>query len=109
MNQTPNRFRAEFFKALGNPMRIIILEALRDGERSVTELQELLSLEQSNVSRQLGILRTRGLVDDRKEGTTVYYRVRDPMVLQLLDLARTIFNNHLIDTQQMLQQLVDEQ
>jgi ArsR family transcriptional regulator len=62
-------------------------------------------MEQSNVSRQLAILRARGIVDDRKEGTTVYYRVRDPMVLQLLEIARMIFNNHLVDTHAILQEL----
>lgn len=109
MNQPANRFRAEFFKALGHPIRIVILEALRDQERSVTDLQIQLSMEQSNVSRQLAVLRARGIVEDRKEGTLVYYRVRDPMVWQLLETARMIFNNHLIDTQQMLQQLAEEQ
>jgi hypothetical protein len=49
------------------------------------------------------------IVEDRKEGTTVYYRVRDPAVFQLLDIAREIFNNHLIDTHAMLQQLADEE
>jgi ArsR family transcriptional regulator len=106
--QTPNRFRAEFFKALGHPARVVLLEALRAGEKNVGELQECLNLEQSSVSRQLAVLRARGIVDDRKEGTTVYYRVRDPMVFQLLDTARSIFNNHLIDTQEMLQQIADE-
>jgi ArsR family transcriptional regulator len=108
MNQPANRFRAEFFKALGHPVRIVILEALRNGERNVTELQEILNLEQSNVSRQLAILRARGIVEDRKEGTTVFYRVRDPLVVHLLDLAKAIFNSHLIDTQELLQQLADE-
>jgi len=108
LNQTTNRFRAEFFKALGHPVRVVLLEALRAGEKNVGELQEYLNLEQSSVSRQLAVLRARGIVDDRKEGTTVYYRVRDPMVFQLLDMARSIFNNHLIDTQEMLQKIADE-
>jgi DNA-binding transcriptional ArsR family regulator len=109
LNQPANRFRAEFFKALGHPVRIVLLEALRTAEKSVGELQAQLSLEQSTVSRQLGILRARGIVDDRKEGTTVYYRVRDPMIQQLLETARAIFNNHLVDTQDLLQQLAEEQ
>jgi ArsR family transcriptional regulator len=55
------------------------------------------------------VLRTRNIVEDRKEGTTVYYSVRDPAIFQLLDIAREIFNNQLIDTHAMLQQLVDEE
>ena len=109
MNQPLNRFKSEFFKALGHPMRIVILDSLRFGEKSVNELQAVLAVEQSSVSRQLAVLRTRNIVEDRKEGTTVYYRVRDPAVFQLLDIAREIFNNHLIDTQAMLQQLADEE
>ncbi len=109
MNQTVNRFRAEFFKALGHPVRIVILETLSSGEKSVSEMQEVLGIEQSSVSRQLAYLRIRGIVDDRKEGAAVFYRLRDATVLQLLDAARTIFSNHLIDTQNMLQQLASDE
>ena len=109
MNHPLRRFKAEFFKALGHPMRIVLLESLRAGEKSVHELQTALGIDQASVSRQLAVLRTRNIVEDRKEGTTVYYRVSDPAVFQLLDVAREIFNNHLIDTHAMLQQLADEE
>ena len=109
MNHPLRRFKAEFFKALGHPMRIVLLESLRAGEKSVHELQTALGIDQASVSRQLAVLRTRNIVEDRKEGTTVYYRVRDPAVFQLLDVAREIFNNHLIDTHAMLQQLAEEE
>jgi DNA-binding transcriptional ArsR family regulator len=108
MNQQLRRFKAEFFKALGHPARLVILDQLRWGERSVQELQVALEMDQSSVSQQLAVLRNKNIVDSRKEGTTVYYRVRDPMIFQLLDLARAIFNNHLIDTQSMLAQLGEE-
>ena len=109
MNHPLRRFKAEFFKALGHPLRIVLLESLRAGEKSVHELQTALGIDQASVSRQLAVLRTRNIVEDRKEGTTVYYRVRDPAVFQLLDVAREIFNNHLIDTHAMLQQLAEEE
>jgi ArsR family transcriptional regulator len=109
LNHPLRRFKAEFFKALGHPMRILLLESLRTGEKSVNELQAMLGVDQSSVSRQLAVLRTRNIVEDRKEGTTVFYSVRDPAVFQLLDIAREIFNNHLIDTHAMLQQLADEE
>ena len=105
MNQPVHSFKAEFFKALGHPVRLVILGHLRAGEKSVNELQALLGIDQSSVSQQLAILRNRNIVEARKEGTTVYYRARDPMIFQLLDVAREIFNNHLIDTHAMLQQL----
>ncbi len=107
MNQALHRFKAEFFRALGHPARLVILEQLRTGEKSVNELQAVLGLDQSSVSQQLAVLRNKNIVESRKEGTTVYYQVRDPMIFELLDIARAIFNNHLIDTQAMLQQLAD--
>jgi ArsR family transcriptional regulator len=103
-NQLQN-FKAEFFKALAHPLRIKILETLRDSEKSVTELQNLLATDQSSVSQQLGVLRAKNLISARKNGTSVYYSTRDPLIYDLLDVARQIFNNHLIDTKDLLSQL----
>jgi ArsR family transcriptional regulator len=105
MQDTLRRFKAEFFKALAHPARIQILESLRTGELSVTELQERLVLEPSSVSQQLAVLRNKNIVESRKAGTSVYYSVRDPAVFELLDVTRKIFNNHLIDTLAILEQL----
>lgn len=98
-------FKAEFFKALAHPIRIRILELLRSHARSVQELQALLDLDQSTVSQQLAVLRAKNIVTARKEGTTVWYAVRDALVGDLLDVARRIFNNQLSGTQTMLRQL----
>lgn len=95
------QFKAEFFKALAHPTRIGILELLRQGEQTVSELQVQLAIEVTSVSQQLAVLRTRNIVEGRKEGTSVYYRVRDAQVFDLLDIARAIFNAHLIDLQSM--------
>ena len=100
-----SQFKAEFFKALAHPLRIRILDALRAGEVSVNELSAQLHVEQSNLSQQLGVLRSRNLVVGRKEGNNVYYSVRDPEIFRLLDVAKKIFNNHLIDVRDMLSQL----
>ena len=101
-------FKAEFFKALAHPIRIRILEILRRGERSVQELQMRLSLDQSTVSQQLAVLRAKNIVAAEKEGTTVRYRIHDPLVGDLLDVARRIFNNQLTGTQTMLRALRQE-
>ena len=98
-------FKAEFFKALAHPLRIHILDALRDGELSVAELRDILGVEPPNASQQLAILRSKNLVAARKDGNNVFYSVRDPMVFHLLDDAKAIFNNHLVDVQGMLQVL----
>jgi ArsR family transcriptional regulator len=108
MHQPLHRFKAEFFRALGHPARLVILEQIRSGEKNVQELQAALEMDQSSVSQQLAVLRNKDIVEPRKQGTLVYYRVRDPMIFQLLDSAREIFNNRLIDTQTMLAQLSDE-
>ena len=98
-------FKAGFFKALAHPLRIRILELLVQGEHSVQEIQEKLGVEQPLVSQQLGILRTRLVVTSRKEGTLVRYLLRDPVVGDLLAVARTIFNNQLAGSHSMLKAL----
>jgi DNA-binding transcriptional ArsR family regulator len=101
-------FKAEFFRALAHPIRIRILEVLVRGERSVQEIQETLDLEQPVVSQQLAVLRAKNIVSARKEGTTVHYAVRDRLLTDLLDVARRIFDNHLVGTQSLLRELRQE-
>jgi DNA-binding transcriptional ArsR family regulator len=101
-------FKAEFFKALAHPVRIRILEILRHGDRNVQELQAALALDQAAVSQQLAVLRGKSVVGARKEGTSVRYAVRDPLVGELLDVARRIFNNQLTGSQTMLRALQRE-
>jgi DNA-binding transcriptional ArsR family regulator len=99
------RFKAEFFRALAHPIRIEILEVLLQGERSVQELQDILKVDQPVVSQQLAVLRAKNIVEGRKEGTSVRYLVRDPLIGELLAVARRIFNNHLVGTQGLLREL----
>jgi len=92
-------FKAEFFKALANPIRIAILDLLRTGEKNVNELTASIQIEQAGVSQYLSILRAKHLVKNRKEGNSVYYSIADPAVFVLLDDAARIFKNNLIDLQ----------
>jgi DNA-binding transcriptional ArsR family regulator len=101
MADSLQRFKAELFKALAHPTRIRILELLREGEKSVGKLQQDLSVDGSVVSQQLAVLRMRNLVDTRREGTTIYYRLRDPQVNELLDVALHVFEAHVIQLQSM--------
>jgi len=101
-------FKAEFFRALAHPIRIRVLELLVTGEKSVQEIQESLGLEQPIVSQQLAVLRSKQIVEARKEGTTVQYSLRDPLLAELLQVARRIFNNQLIGTQTLLRELKRE-
>ena len=98
--------KAQFFRALAHPTRIRMLEILvRRGGCTVQELQEALTLGQPIVSQQLAVLRNQGIVSAQKEGLSVRYTLRDPLVGQLLDLARRILNNHLGNTRGLLREL----
>ena len=82
--------QAELLKVLAHPVRLQILDVLRDGEQCVCHLQAVLGLRQAYVSQQLMELRELGLVIDRKEGLRVFYSVRDPSVYAILDVARSL-------------------
>jgi DNA-binding transcriptional ArsR family regulator len=82
-----------------------MLEILVRGEHTVQELQEALMLDQPIVSQQLAVLRNQGIVSAQKEGLSVRYTLRDPLVGELLDLARRIFNNQLAGTRGLLREL----
>jgi len=98
-------FKAQFFRALAHPTRIRILEMLVHGDRSVQELQEALALDQPTVSQQLAVLRTHCIIAARKEGLSVRYTLRDPLVGALLETARRIFDNHLATRHELLREL----
>ena len=101
-------FKAAFFKAMAHPLRIRLLEALVQDEQSVRDLQLALGVDQPIVSQQLAVLRASNIVVTRKEGVNVRYAVRDPLVGELLQVARRIFENDLAGRQQLLKQLREE-
>jgi ArsR family transcriptional regulator len=68
--------RAEVAKALAHPSRLLMLDALQDGQRCVCELTELVGADQSTVSKHLAVLKQAGLVDDRKDGVMTFYRLK---------------------------------
>lgn len=105
MRQQLSDFKAEFFKALAHPLRISILDALRDGELTVNEVSQRFDVEQANASQQLAVLRNRNIVIARKEGSNVYYSVSDKTIFKLLDAAKEIFNNHLVGIRSMLEEI----
>ncbi len=101
-------FKARFFKALAHPIRIRLVELLVERDRTVQELQTVLTLDQSSVSQHLAVLRMNHVVTARKQGTTVRYALRDPLVGDLLQVARRIFSSQLTGTQHMLRELERE-
>lgn len=105
LNQPIYHFKAGFFKALAHPSRIRILELLRDGEKSVNELQPDLGLESSNISQQLAILRSADIVIGRKQGSNVFYSAKSELVFKLLDDAKALFNESLSQKIKLLESL----
>ena len=99
------KVKAEFFKTLGHPARIRVLEVLREGERTVSDLVPAVGIEASHLSQQLAVLRRANLVQARKEGTSVLYSVGNPMIFDLLDVARRILTSSLDETRALLTEL----
>lgn len=97
--------KANMFRVLGHPARVRILELLREGERSVGTLQAELSLDSGGTSQHLAALRRIGLVDSRREGTSVFYRVDDDAVFALLETARALIVRHLDEQRSLLREL----
>ena len=102
------RFKADFFQALANPTRIAIVELLRDGELSAGALIERLGVEQANASQHLTVLRAKRIVVNRKVGNQVFYSVRDPLILEVLDVMRRYFYAQLAEGQAMLDEIKSE-
>jgi DNA-binding transcriptional ArsR family regulator len=99
------QMKAEFFRILGHPVRVRILELLKDGERTVGDLQSELQMDSSGTSQHLGVLRKHGILEARREGTSVYYTVRDPRIFQLLEVSRQILTSSLTESHAVLGEL----
>jgi ArsR family transcriptional regulator len=97
--------KADFFKTLGHPARIRVLELLREGERTVGQLIPEVGLEASHLSQQLGILRRANILQARKEGAAVLYSVTDDRIFQLLEVAKAIVGSSLAESRQLLAEL----
>ncbi len=97
--------KAEFFKTLGHPARIRVLELLSVREHAVAEMLPEVGIEPANLSQQLAVLRRAGLVVTRKEGSTVYYSLTSPDVAELLAVARKILTEVLSGQVELLADL----
>ena len=104
MPDSLRQFKTEIFQALANPTRIAILDELRDGELAVGAIVRRLSVDQSNASQHLAILRARQIVSARKAGNQVYYSIRDPLIFQVLDLMRRYFQNQVTESINILEE-----
>jgi DNA-binding transcriptional ArsR family regulator len=95
MQDALRQFKADFFQALAHPTRIAIVEQLRNGELSAGTLIERLGIEQANASQHLAVLRAKNILINRKAGNQVFYSVRDPLIIEVLDVMRRYFHVHM--------------
>jgi DNA-binding transcriptional ArsR family regulator len=82
---------ARCLKVLAHPIRLLIIHLLGQGELSVQELEKAAGVSQSNVSQHLGLLKDKEILESRRVAQQVFYRVKDPRVLQLTAIARELF------------------
>jgi ArsR family transcriptional regulator len=99
------QLKAEFFKTLGHPARIRVLELLSEREHAVSEMLPEVGIEPAHLSQQLAVLRRANLVVSRKEGSTVYYSLTSPHVAELLAVARQILTGVLSGQAELLEDL----
>ena len=99
------RLQADICKTLSDPNRLMLLQELREGERSVSQLISNLGLAQSNVSRHLAVLRERSLVETRRDGTTIFYRLANPRIGEACDLVREVIQSQLVRNQALVSSL----
>ena len=89
-NELGRQKSANVARALSDPKRLCVLETLASGERSVSELSRDVGCQIPNMSQHLGVLRSAGLVSTRREGTTVYYSLTDPRVIEAYRLIQDL-------------------
>jgi DNA-binding transcriptional ArsR family regulator len=105
VSQELRRFKAEIFQALAHPTRIAIVETLRNGEMSAGQIIEELELEQANASQHFTVLRSKQIVVNRKEGNQVFYSLRDPVLIEVLEILKRYFYSQLSQTASMLKEI----
>lgn len=99
------KFKAGIFKVLGHPTRIHIIETLRSTELSVGAILDQVQVEPANLSQHLSVLRQSHLVTTRKDANQVFYSLRDPLLIDVLDAMRQYFQKHFEDSIEILRQM----
>ena len=100
------KLKAELCKTFADPNRLVIIGILRAGEKTVSDLVRMLAIPQAAVSRHLGILRDRGVVTPRREGTSIYYRLTDAKIAEACDLVHEVLLNQVEKNRELAERLV---
>ena len=105
MNKIFYENRARVIKAMAHPSRLMMIDALSEGEKCVNELRDIVGSDLSTVSRHLSILRSAGIVDDRKDGLQVFYRLRVPCILNFFGCVEAVLEEELKYAMQALEKV----
>jgi len=101
-NEKIYEIQAEFCKGLAHPKRILIINLLKNGELSVSELVRMTGIPQANLSQHLGFLRQQGVLTARRSGMNTYYSIADKRIIQACELVREIINERIRKAQSLL-------
>jgi ArsR family transcriptional regulator, virulence genes transcriptional regulator len=101
------KLKAEISKTFSDPKRLMIINELRQGEKQVGELALALELPQAVVSRQLALLRSKGVVTPRREGTSVFYSLVDMRIIEACDLVHEVLLNRLAKSREFAEKMVN--
>jgi len=97
--------KAEVISAAGHPIRLAILEYLRDGEQCVCDITSHVGAERSNVSRHLGVLLQAGLLEQRKDGLRMMYKLKTPCILKFLKCVTSVLRERAVESSKLLRRL----
>lgn len=102
INKLEYDMKANVIKALAHPSRLMMVDALAEGERCVCELRELVGADISTVSKHLSVMKNAGIVDDRKVGQQVFYRLRVPCIIKFLGCVEAVIKEDLKVKEQVI-------
>lgn len=102
MSEMGNQFIANIFKALSHPTRLHIVQLLQEGPLCVCDILPQIDSEQSNTSQHLAVLRNQGIVESKKEGSMVIYRIKSPEIYAMIDIAEQIILRQIEETKASL-------
>jgi ArsR family transcriptional regulator len=100
------KLKTNIIKALANPVRLMIIDYLREGEKCVCEIVEQLNEEQSNISKSLGILKSNGLIKDRIDGLNVYYRLNLCCINEFFCCLDKLFSENLNQQKELMDRVL---
>lgn len=101
-NKTLYELQSEVCKTLASPKRLEILNALKEGEKTVGELVEILGVPKANVSQHLAVMRLKGILKSRREGVSIYYRISNPKVTQACMLMREVLTEQMKERSKLI-------